>query len=148
MMIRPYRITDNEELIKIFKLNVPKYFSPNETNDFENYLKDYSDTYFTIEYQNQIVGGVGYYVKTKDKSGRITWIFFYPDYAGKGLGKKAVTHCLALIKLDPTVEKLVVTTSQFAYKFFEKFDYKLKRKEKDYWGVGLDLYEMEQPIKS
>tara|TARA_R110000868_G_scaffold4211_6_gene26465 strand:- start:9911 stop:10033 length:123 start_codon:yes stop_codon:yes gene_type:complete len=37
-----------------------------------------------------------------------------------------------------------VTTSQLAYKFFEKFDYSINRIEKNYWGEGLDLYEMEK----
>jgi ribosomal protein S18 acetylase RimI-like enzyme len=44
------------------------------------------------------------------------------------------------------VKKLVVRTSQLAYKFFERLGYHLIRTEKDYWGKGLDLYLMEQVI--
>jgi ribosomal protein S18 acetylase RimI-like enzyme len=143
-MIRPYKAADKNELIDIFKLNTPEYFDPKEVADYEEYLEKYADTYFTIEHEGRIAGGVGYYVRESDKSGRITWIFFHPAYAGLGLGKKSVEHCHAIFTSDPTIEKLAVTTSQKAYKFFEKFGYQLIETEKDYWGKGLDLYLMER----
>jgi N-acetylglutamate synthase-like GNAT family acetyltransferase len=142
-MIRPYKQADKETLVEIFKLNTPQYFDPKEINDFTEYLENYSDTYLTLEHEGKIVGGAGYYVKEEDKSGRITWIFFHPDASGLGLGRQIVDHCLIMLKQEPEVEKFVVTTSQLAYKFFEKFGYKLTKIEKDYWGLGLDLYEME-----
>lgn len=99
----------------------------------------------TIEVDDTIVGGTGYYINQDDNSGRITWIFFDPSYSGKGLGKESVEHCLRIMSKDSSVEKFIVTTSQLAYQFFEKFDYRVKRIEKEYWGEGLDLYEMEKP---
>lgn len=143
-MIRPFKTSDKEHLIEIFKLNTPKYFDTNELGDFEKYLTHHCETYLTIESDNKIVGGAGYYVNMTDNSGRITWIFFHPNSSGFGLGKQAVEHCLTILKSNPSVEKLIVTTSQLAYKFFEKFGYKLIQTEKDYWGQGLDLYLMEQ----
>jgi ribosomal protein S18 acetylase RimI-like enzyme len=143
-MIRPYNVADKEQLVAIFKLNTPKYFDPKEVKDFEEYLDQYSDTYLTIEHNNKIVGGTGYYVNDSKKSGHITWIFVHPGSAGLGIGKQAVEYCLAILKANPAVEKLVVSTSQFAYRFFEKFGYQLIQTEKDYWAQGLDLYLMEQ----
>jgi N-acetylglutamate synthase-like GNAT family acetyltransferase len=144
-MIRPFKEIDKDTLVEIFKLNTPQYFDPKEVNDFIEYLEIHSNTYLTLEHEEKIVGGTGYYVKEEDKSGRITWIFFHPSYSGLGLGRQAVEYCLATLKQNPKVEKFVVTTSQLAYKFFEKFGYKLTKTEKDYWGLGLDLYEMEMP---
>ena len=146
-MIRPYKPADKERLLKIFSFNTPKYFDKNEINDFEKYLEQKAETYLTIEVDNNIVGGTGYYINENDRSGRITWIFFDPSYSGKGLGKQSVEHCLKILSKDKRVEKLIVTTSQLAYKFFEKFDYSINRIEKYYWGKGLDLYEMEKSIK-
>ncbi len=146
-MIRPYKTEDKERLIEIFKRNTPEYFDVTEVNDFEAYLHRCGHTYFTVEYDNNIVGGAGYYVKKSDRSGRITWIFFHPDYSGLGLGKKVMKHCLGILSADPVVEKLVVATSQLAYGFFEKFGYTLIKIEKAYWGPELDLYLMEQPKK-
>ncbi|MES1225790.1 MAG: GNAT family N-acetyltransferase [Bacteroidota bacterium] len=145
-MIRPFKQTDKEQLIEIFKLNTPTYFDRKELADFEDYLAEHSGTYLTIEHEGKIAGGTGYYIKDSDKSGRITWIFFHPECAGLGLGKQAVQHCLTILKSNPAIEKLVVTTSQLAYKFFEKFGYTLVQTEKDYWGQGLDLYLMEQAV--
>ena len=85
-------------------------------------------------------------IKESDKSVRITCIFFHPNSSGQGLGTKAVEHCLNILKLDPMLEKLVVTTSQLAYKFFDKFGYVLVMTEKDHWEKGLDLYLMERNL--
>jgi len=146
MIIRPFNIADKDHLTDIFKLNVPTYFAANEIYDFEQYLSQHSETYLTIEHEGKIIGGTGYYVNTSDNSGRITWIFFHPDAKGLGSGKNAVEYCLKMLRADPGVKMLVVTTSQFAFKFFEKFGYELVKTEKDYWGPGLDLYLMEQPV--
>jgi N-acetylglutamate synthase-like GNAT family acetyltransferase len=145
MLIRSFNIDDKEKLADIFKLNVPKYFAANEIHDFEQYLSQYGETYLTIEHEGKIIGGTGYYVNTSDNSGRITWIFFHPDAKGGGSGKKAVEYCISILRADTRVNKLVVTTSQFAFKFFEKFGYETVKIEKEYWGAGLDLYLMEQP---
>jgi len=146
-MIRPYKPTDKESLLRIFSFNTPKYFDKNEINDFKEYLEQNAETYLTIEVDNIIVGGTGYYINENDKSGRITWIFFDPSYSGKGLGKQSVEHCLKILSKDKRVEKFIVTTSQLAYKFFGKFDYSINRIEKNYWGEGLDLYQMEKSNK-
>ena len=142
-MIRPYKRTDTNELIEIFKLNTPEYFNINEIVDFKEYLEKNHKTYLTVELNDIIVGGTGYYLNEKNKTGQITWIFFDPNYSGKGLGKQSVEYCLKILQANEKVEKTVVTTSQLAFKFFEKFGFKTIRIEKDYWAKGLDLFEME-----
>lgn len=146
-MIRPYKPIDKERLLEIFKLNTPKYFDKKEVKDFEDYLEQKGETYLTLEIDNKIVGGAGYYVNKDDNSGSITWIFFDPIYSSQGLGKQVVDYCLGLLGKEKNVAKFVVTTSQLAFKFFEKFGFGVNRIEKDYWGVGLDLYVMEMPNK-
>tara|TARA_R110000744_G_scaffold26183_5_gene64628 strand:- start:676 stop:1116 length:441 start_codon:yes stop_codon:yes gene_type:complete len=143
-VIRPYQPSDKSGLLKVFYLNTPKYFDKSEVDDFEEYLEHNADSYLTIEMNNSIVGGTGYYINENDNSGRITWIFFDPNFSGQGLGKQSVEYCLNLLGKDERVEIFIVTTSQLAYKFFEKFDYRIIRIEKNYWGDGLDLYEMEK----
>jgi len=108
-MIRAYNQGDKEKLLEIFKLNTPTYFDKKETEDFKKYLEHHGQTYLTIEEENEIVGGTGYYVNEIDKSGRISWIFFDPKYSGKGYGSKAVEHCLTLLRNDERVEKFIVS---------------------------------------
>lgn len=124
-------------------LNTPDYFDPNEVQDFAEYLEQHASTYLTLIQDQKVVGGIGYFVNKADQSGSITWIFFHPDYQGKGLGKQAVEYCHSILRKDNRVKKFVITTSQVAYQFFETFGYQTIRTEKDYWGDGLDLYEME-----
>ncbi|MBS0030080.1 GNAT family N-acetyltransferase [Chitinophaga sp. 22321] len=143
-MIRPYNAADKGELLDIFRLNMPEYFDPKELADYEKYLDEHAQTYFTVEHEGNIAGGVGYHIDRHNKQGQITWILFHPGYAGLGLGRKSVRHCLEIFKSDPGIEKLVVTTSQKAYQFFEKLGYRIVNTEKDYWGQGLDLYLMER----
>jgi ribosomal protein S18 acetylase RimI-like enzyme len=142
-MLRPFESSDEEILINIFKLNVPKYFDPKELNDFKKYLKSNGTKYLVIEIENRIIGGVGYEIRNSDRSGRINWIFFHHNFIGEGYGRKAVEECLKILKNAPAVDVLKVRTSQLAYKFFERLGYKITYTEKNYWGTGLDLYEME-----
>ena len=134
-------------MIDIFKLNTPKYFDPKEVKDLEEYLEQYAETHFVVEHENKIIGGSGYHINEAERSGQIRWIFFHPGFARKGLGKQVAEHCLAILRSDIRVEKLVITTSQMAYRFFGKLGYQLLYIEKDYWGKGLDLYMMEQKIE-
>ena len=66
-MIRPYRVTDKEYLLKIFNLNTPKCSNKKEIRDFEEYLTQNPETYLTFERDNNIVGGTGYYINKNDK---------------------------------------------------------------------------------
>lgn len=143
-MLLPYTPKDKLTLIELFNLNVPVYFAPHELGEFLTYLEIKNETYLCIYHENKIVGGVGYDYKEEDKSGRINWIFLHPNCKAKGLGRQAVKFCITKLTKDKRVEKLVVRTSQLAYKFFEHFNYKLIKIEKDYWATGLDLYLMER----
>ena len=74
-MIIPFKPDDKESLLRIFRLNVPEFFDKNEIKDFAEYLNQNMQTYLTIEVDNTIVGGTGYYVNEDDNSGRITDFF-------------------------------------------------------------------------
>lgn len=147
MLIRPFKVTDNEGLINIFNLNTPQYFAKHELDEFLNYLQtSHASTYFVVEENERIIGGAGYEIRKSDDSGRINWIFLHPDFKSTGIGRQVVQQLIQLIKIDTSVNKLVVRTSQFAFVFFEKLGYKTLLIEKDHWAPGLDLYLMEQPI--
>ncbi len=141
-MIRPFQNSDKETLISIFKQNVPKYFDPTELADFESHLESHTSTYYTALHDKEIAGGFGFAIKA-NKIGSITWIFFNPDHTGNGIGTKAVQFCHKQMS-ELGVKKFSVRTSQHAYQFFEKFGYTTTYIEKNYWGEGLDLYEMKR----
>lgn len=134
MIIRPFAKSDKDTLVNVFKLNIPLYFAPHEADEYVEYLKEHDSTYFTVEKDNKIIGGLGYTIKGQE--GSITWIFLHPSYSGLGIGQQAVQHCLDVLRSKEQVTKFVVRTSQLAYAFFEKFGYKVVFTKKDYLGEG------------
>jgi hypothetical protein len=77
--IRKYKPSDRDGIIEIFKLNVPDFFDINETADLEEFLNQYSDTYFVVEQAGNIVGAGGYHFPDTS-TGRLSWDFFHPDF--------------------------------------------------------------------
>jgi N-acetylglutamate synthase-like GNAT family acetyltransferase len=138
---------DRAELVKIFNLNAPQYFDKKELKDFEEFIDQYSETFFVVETDEKIIGCGGYFYNDDKTVGRISWNLFHPAYIRKGYGKRLVGHCVQLLKEEPNVKTLTVWTSQFANKFYEKFGFIVKNFHKDFWGPGLDLYRMEIDLK-
>jgi ribosomal protein S18 acetylase RimI-like enzyme len=50
---------------------------------------------------------------------------------------------MAKLKTFPSVQTIMVRTTQLVYRFYEKAGFKLVEQQKDYWAEGLDLYRME-----
>jgi N-acetylglutamate synthase-like GNAT family acetyltransferase len=144
--IRPYQPPDLPAIIEIFNLNTPTYFHPTEVHDLSEYLEKHGQTYLVCTENNIILGGAGYIIKREKSIGLVTWIFFHPDHAGRGLGSRVVKRCHTILLESPHVKKLMVNTSQHAYRFFARFGYNVVHVEKDYWAAGLDLYRMEAQI--
>lgn len=144
--IRRYQSSNQKALVEIFKNYIPSDFAPDEIHDFTNHLANHGHTYFCFEADHRIIGGIGYQLTHDDSIGRIKWILFNPKFAGKGLGSQAVKYCLSELLSKTTASKSVITTSQLAYRFFEKFGFRLLKTEKDFWGKGLDLYQLEMDL--
>ena len=145
-IIRAYLPSDKVALFDIFKHYIPSDFAPDEIHDFDSYITEYWSTYFTFEIDGQIIGGIGYQMTDAGTTGQIKWILFHPERVGKGLGKMAIEHCLPIFKSKSEIKKAIVTSSQLAYRFFEKFGFILKKTEQNYWGDGLHLYLLEKEI--
>ena len=145
-MIRPFKINDIDSLLKILRLNTPKYFAPAEEADFVNYLNEETELYYVVEEDNTIVGSGGVNFTDHGKKARISWDLIHPDYQGKGIGRSLTTYRIELIKKTEAIEHISVRTSQFVYQFYQKLGFYLINKELDYWAKGIDMYEMELPI--
>lgn len=144
MIIRRYTPRDRERALAIFRLNVPDFFDPREAADLETYLDRYHGTYLVVEEKREIIGAGGYHFPDAS-TGRLSWIFFDPRFRGKGRGGRLVGRCLAEIRKNKDVTRIVVETSQLAFRFFQTFGLAVEKRQEDYWGKGLDLVVMSMP---
>ncbi|WP_255555260.1 GNAT family N-acetyltransferase [Flavobacterium sp. NKUCC04_CG] len=144
-IIRPYHPSDQPELLVLFDLNTPQYFSADERDDLIDYLNHHSERYFVVELEGQIVGAGGINFSEDQTVGRISWDFFHPEYQGKGLGSQLTQYRIELLKQLDHVQTISVRTSQAAYVFYQKMGFELLEVVPDYWAKGFDLYRMELP---
>ena len=141
-MIKTYQNTDQEKLVQLLRLNTPQFFDPSEEKDFIKYLNTDSDNYFVFKNDNELIGcgGINYF--KEDALARISWDMVHPHHHGKGVGKQLVQFRINEIKKKEGINKIVVRTSQFTFKFYKKMGFELEKIEKDFWAKGFDLYQM------
>jgi [ribosomal protein S18]-alanine N-acetyltransferase len=143
--IREYSANDKPVLMELLALNTPEYFAPSEREDFDHYLDNEIDLYFVITVDSLVVGCGGINFNNDSKTGKISWDILHPEFQGKSLGTMLLKHRIDLLKSMPSIENIVVRTSQVAYKFYGKSGFISTQIEKDYWAKGFDLYYMELP---
>ncbi len=142
-MIRNYSIEDKSKIIDLLIQNTPEYFDPAEQQDLLHYLDTKVEDYFVYEEQSKILGAGGINYILGDHLARISWDLVTPEMQGKGIGKALMHHRIKHINRKPNIQMISVRTSQLAYKFYEKFGFKLVSVEKDYWAKNFDLYQLE-----
>lgn len=143
IIIREYESTDKVSVLKLLRLNTPKYFSPEEEKDLIYYLENEIEFYYLLELNDEVVGGGGFNFSRDSSNVKISWDIFHPDHQGKSLGSYLLKYRLEKLNEFEKLDKITVRTSQMAYKFYEKSGFKLLEVVKDYWAKGYDLYRME-----
>ena len=146
LIIRNADQTDLNFLIKIFTLNIPKYFHKKELDDFKKYFNSNNiENYFIIESEGKILGAAGYAYENK-QTANICWVFVDPDNHNNGLGTKLVNHCIDILKRDNQLNVIQLETSNLTYKFYEKLNFKIQYIKKEYWPNNDDLYFMNMDL--
>lgn len=142
-MIRSYRDTDLEAVIRLLQLNTPQYFALAEEKELRNYLTDEKEDYYVVELNHELVaaGGINYNVDSKD-SVRIAWDIVHPTQQRQGIGNQLLAYRIKQIENKKVYSEIIVRTSQLAFRFYEQNGFTLTAIEKDYWAMGFDLYLM------
>lgn len=142
MNIRKYNENDKENVISIFRSNIPKYFSQEEEAELRNFLADlHSMEYVVIENEGVIIGAGGIALN-ENKTVSLCWGMVRNDFIGKGLGK-----WLTEFRINLSQEKfgnlpVVISTSQHTQGFYEKFGFKLVERIADGFALGIDNCKM------
>lgn len=145
--IREYEVSDKDDVLSLLRINTPVFFAPEEEAHFIDYIENARELYYVLLYDLKIVGCGGINFEDNNKTGKISWDIFHPDYQKKSLGTLLLKHRIKKLRSISSIKKIVVRTSQVAYEFYEKQGFKLIEVIKDYWAEGFDLYYMEyQPL--
>ncbi|TDG35099.1 N-acetyltransferase [Pedobacter changchengzhani] len=145
-MIRPYEVTDKDEVINLIKLNTPKYFAFEEEADLIEYLEKKRQLYYVLIFEGKLVGCGGINFTDDNTTATISWDIFHPNFHCRGLGTRMLKYRIDKLSALATIEKIVVRTTQITYKFYQKYGFELVEIKKDYWAVGFDLYHMNLAV--
>lgn len=136
-----------DAVINLLKLNTPQYFAPIEEKDFIHYLNQEIELYFVVENENAIVACGGCNFSDDKTVGIISWDIVHPEFQGKSIGSRLLNYRINLLKMEYSILSIIVRTSQFTYKFYEKLGFELKEIVENYWAKDFHLYRMAYKLK-
>ncbi len=143
IILRNWQVEDKAAIVELLRLNTPKYFAPEEEAGLLFFLENETEEYFVAEYEDKVVGCGGIHFSEDFTVGKLSWDILHPDYQRKGIGGMLLLYRIQKLLEVASVHTISVRTSQFAWKFYEKYGFILLGVEKEYWAKGFDLYQME-----
>lgn len=143
VQIRPYRPTDLEAVVSIFRSNIPKYFTPEEEPGLRDYLGEHAEHYYVLESEGEVVGSGGIaYNELENPTVSLCWGMVRNDRLGTGLGKLLTEFRIRLARRKFAGLPLTIGTSQHTKGFYETFGFRLNERTKDGYGPGIDMCRM------
>ena len=143
MNFREYSCEDLQNVIRVFRSNIPKYFSPEEENDLRLYLEESPNDYFVFEIGGDVIASGGFALNNgEDPTVSLCWGMVHFDRLGTGLGRKMTEFRLGLVGERFPNTPVVISTSQLSQGFYGKFGFMLTRHVPDGFSPGLDICEM------
>ena len=140
--IRPYTADMFDDLIKIFRANVPDYFHMMEEKPYVAYLDAYGDYYSTLWLGQVCIGGGGINIHEDGREGRLSWGMIHPDHFHSGYGTILARHRMDQLLNQHQVAYVRVRTSQHTSEFYRKLGFEEMNRVKDFWAPGMDLVDM------
>lgn len=143
-MTRPYRPSDMTACLDIFDGNTPKFFSPAERGEFEQFLTNYAVAweYQVIERNGILVACGGHAIDKDAKSFNFCWGMVASNLHGTGLGKMLTWARLAAASALNDIAIVRLDTSQYTQSFYAQFGFLTERIIHGGYGPGLDQWEM------
>ncbi len=144
MNIRKYVSNDLDAVVTIFHSNTPKYFGPAEEAGLHDFLRDYSDDYYVLEVDGEIVGagGIALNGDLDPPTVSLCWGMVREDRIGTGLGKALTEFRIALSGEKYPGVLITIGTSQHSEGFYQKFGFVTVEHTPDGYGPGIDVCRM------
>ena len=151
MLIRPYVAADRQSCIAAFKSNMPRFFMPDELEDFGNWLKDVEENkinapneqYFVVEQDNEVIACRGFSIYPKKQRAIMTWGLVHNSLHKKGIGKALILHRINAIRSIAPSVIIGLDTTQHSFSFFEKLGFVTIKITEDSYGEAMHRYDME-----
>lgn len=153
-MIEILAYNDNfkQGCLAAFQSNIPVYFTPEEINDFTNFLEQrampkaneiQSTFYYVLLNNNEVIGCGGFGERERDGTVTLAWGLVHADFHKKGFGKFLLHHRLTEARNVYPSKTIYLDTTQFSCSFFEKFGFKTTKITNDFYMKGMHRYDME-----
>jgi len=137
---RTYTPSDLDECLKVFRSNIPTYFSEKEVPGFIESLND-------PLLDGKTIGFGGIWVNEERRVARLCFGTIHRDYQKRGYGQVLWERRYKRIQSYGFVDKIEHETGDGTYKFFERFGFVTKRIDKDPIQIGIDFYQMELDVR-
>ena len=142
MNILPYTSVYFDNCLEILRSNIPDYIDSSEESQFVKYLSIANIIYFILFDSERLVACGGYGFNNKTQTCVLSWGVVYNQFHNMGYGTKLLTYRLKHIKNRYGDIDVELDTSQKTYKFYEKSNFKVEKITYDFYGRGLDRYDM------
>ena len=142
MSIVPYKSLYFNRCLSILKSNTPEFIDKSEESLFINYLSRKGIIYFVLFESRKLIGCGGYGYDDKKNSVILSWGLIHNQFHKMGFGTHLLQYRIKQIVKKYPNSNIILDTSQKTYKFYERFSFKVDNITRNFYGKGLDRYDM------
>lgn len=145
VLSRPYLGRDLADCLALFDSNLPKFFAPEERDEFEADLSALplpASPFLVLTLAEKVVACGGLTLGPGADEASLSWGMVDRTLQGQGLGTRLVTERLALVRGQPALKRLHLSTSQHTRGFYEGFGFAVTRIIENGYGPGIDRCDM------
>jgi hypothetical protein len=140
--MRPWTPDDREKCLDVFRTNMPNFFFTSEEDGFVKFLDHPDCEYFVVEDGGEVVACGGFHVDSEKHEASIVLGMVRQDRHKTGVGTYLFLGRMKKIAQLPHITRVRMDTSQFTFRFYERFEFVVESVKKDGYQPGLDRYDM------
>ncbi|GHO80288.1 acetyltransferase [Ktedonobacter sp. SOSP1-85] len=143
-MLRRYTKIDYSACMNILESNIPRYFLPQDREDFRLFLESPSGVYNVLEdHEGTIIGCGGIATRHQGEDGILTWGMIHAMRHRQGWGRRLTLARLAQLCALSSVKRITLHTSQESVGFYERLGFRTLAFTVDGYGAGLHRHDMQ-----
>lgn len=139
---RPYRSSDRDACIEIFRSNAPQFFRDDELEDFLGFIDAFECPYFVVFSGEEIIGCGGFGIEPDCETASLCWGMVRREHHGKRIGAYLLFVRLHEVATTTDARFVRLGTSQHTEGFFRRYGFSIESTEPDGIALGLDDVEM------